>query len=182
MTALLLALGVFLQAETSPALTPDEVKAALKEKRAVHYVVKTTFSWRRNSFGGDLVAFASTPYSRLTWLAQTARERFETVDEELVAETLKDPSLCVSTPRSEDAVVQSLVLVPRNVKELTPESVIKSADTSTSIHEVYNKLGGQWKEASHTACFQDWKGKELDVVVVYQGEKPLRAPLPRRMR
>jgi len=164
------------------ALTPDQVKAALKEKRGISYEIKTKFSWKRNDFGGGLVAFASTPYSRLTWVAQAARERFEELTEDDIRAATADTSLCVSTPVSERPV-QSVVLVPRNVKDPAPDNVIKSTETSKAIHDMYNKLGGQWKEASYTACYPEGLNTEdLDVVVVYQGGKPLRAPFPKNLR
>jgi hypothetical protein len=164
------------------ALTPDQVRAALKEKKGITYEIKTKFSLKKNDFGGLLVAFASTPYSRLTWVAQTARERFEELTEDDIKAATADTSLCVSTPISERPV-QSIVLVPRNAKDPTPDNVIKSAETSRSIHDMYNKLGGQWKEASHTACYPEGLNTEdLDVVVVYQGGKPLRAPFPKNLR
>jgi hypothetical protein len=166
---MVLLLALLVIAGQTAALSPEEIKTALGEKRAITYEVKTTFSWKRNAWGGGVVAFASTPYSRLTWLAQSARERFEELTEADVAEALEDPSLCISTPISEIRV-QSVVLIPHVIKDATPETVIKSAQTSTSIVETYNKLGGQWKEASYTACFPSgWKNTELDVIVVYQG-------------
>ena len=48
------------QRRTDGVLTPEEGKAALKEKKGMVYEVKTSFSWGRNDFGGALVAFAST--------------------------------------------------------------------------------------------------------------------------
>ena len=177
-----LLLSILLSTVQTAPMTPEEIKEALKERKAITYEVQTRFSWKKNDFGGALVAFASTPYSRLTWLSQSARERFEQLTESDVAEVLEDPSLCVSSPVSEKRV-QSVVLIPHDIKDATPETVIKSKQTSTSIIGMYNKLGGQWKEASFTACFPDgWKNKELDVIVVYQGGKPLRAPLPSKLR
>lgn len=164
---------VLLAVTPATALTPEQVKAALQEKRAITYYINT-FSAR--------MAFVSTPYSRLTWLAQAARERFEELSEEDIKKAATDSSLCVSTPTS-TTPVQSIVLIPRKVKEAAPDNVIKSGEPSAVIYDMYNKLGGQWKEASYTACFPErLKTEELDVVVVYQERKPIRRPLPKNLR
>jgi hypothetical protein len=57
---------------------------------------------------------------------------------------------------------------------------------SKAIHEMYSKLGGQWKEASHTARYPEGLNTEdldedLDVVMVYQGGEPFRAPFPKNV-
>lgn len=179
-TLLLLASILAAEEPATTALTAEQVKAALKEKRGISYQVKTSMSaWR---MGGELVAFVSTPYSRLTWLAQAARERFEEPSEEDIQNATADPSICVSTPASQ-VPVQSIVLLPRKEKEPTPANVIKSTETSKSIHDMYNKLGGQWKEVSYTACFPAAvKAQQVDVVVVYSGGKPIRGHLPKDLR
>jgi hypothetical protein len=151
------------------ALTPEQVKSALQSKKGISYDVKTSFSWKKNSFGGEHVAFISTPYSRLTWLAQSAREKFEEVSEEEVAKAVENTQVCVSSGTS-DAKVQSIVLVPKSIDKPTPADVIKPGELSVDMVDMYNKMGGQWKEANYTACFLgDLDFQNLDVIVVYQG-------------
>ncbi len=51
-------IALWISAGQTAPLTPEETTAALKQKKGILYEVKTTFSWKRNDFGGELVAFA----------------------------------------------------------------------------------------------------------------------------
>ncbi len=148
-------------------LSQDDVKAALKSKKAITYEIKTPFSMKKNSFGGESVAFVSTTYSRLTWLAQDARERFEELAPDTIAEAAADTQVCVSSGTT-DLKVQAIVLVPRSLDKPTPSDVIKPNELSVDVVKMYNKLGGRWKEANFTGCFpSDLHFEDLDVLVVY---------------
>lgn len=154
-------------AAAGDSLSPELVKQALATKKAVRYEVKTPFSMKKNSFGGESIAFVSTAYSRLTWLAQGAREKFEELTPEQIEKAAADTQVCVSSGTSE-LKVQAIVLVPRNIDKPTPKDVVKPAELSVDIVDMYNKLGGQWKEANYTACFPlSLPYQDLDVLVVY---------------
>src|SRR5678816_4696875 len=84
-------------AQSPQGLSQDEVKRALQSKKGVAYEIKTSFSFKKNSFGGESVAFVSTAYSRLTWLAQNARERFEELTPDTIAKAAADTQVCVSS-------------------------------------------------------------------------------------
>jgi hypothetical protein len=148
-------------------LSQDDIARALQSKKAVTYEIKTSFSFRKNSFGGESVAFVSTAYSRLTWLAQDARERFEELSPDAIAKAAADTQVCVSSGTTE-LKVQAIVLVPRSIDKPKPSEVIKPNELSVDVVDMYNKLGGRWKEASYTACFpSELHLDDLDVLVVY---------------
>jgi hypothetical protein len=77
--------------------------------------------------------------------------------------------------------VAAVVLIPHGMKA-TAESVIRPHESHTNIHDLSNKLGGQWKEVSTTACFADWKGRDLDVIVTYERGLVVRGRLPRNLK
>jgi len=173
-----------LSAMPALALTPEQIKGALQSKKGISYDVKTAFSFKKNSWGGDHVAFISTPYSRLTWLAQSARERFEEVTQEEVAKVTENTQVCVSSGTA-DTKVQSIVLVPKSIDKPTPADVIKPGELSVDMVDMYNRMGGQWKEANYTACFSgDLTFQDLDVIVVYQGgnKNNFRGHFPKDMK
>ena len=121
--------------------------------------------------GKELLWWESLPslahLSRLTWLAQDARERFEELTPEAIAKAAADTQVCVSSGTT-DLKVQAIVLVPRSIDKPTPKDVIKPNELSVDMVDMYNKLGGQWKEANYTACFpHDLNFQNLDVLVVY---------------
>jgi hypothetical protein len=158
-------------------LSPADIKKAIESKKAVTYEVQTPFSFKKNSWGGESVAFVSTAYTRLTWLAQGARERFEELTPAEIEKAAADTRVCVSSGTT-DLKVQAIVLVPRSIDKPTPKDVIKPGELSVDLVDMYNKLGGQWKEASYTACFPpDLPYRDLDVLVVYANKSRAHATI-----